>query len=1479
MPVPEASHYDRALLDLQNNFEDLELKTAKIFVGQNNLPLSRSGDWARVYPMQCESRRVALRCFVRELDHANKRYVAIAVSFNSSVSPFAVDFSYLAKGILINDQWVPVVKMDWVDGQLLHEFVAGSISKPERFRILADKYLEMSQSLRASGVAHGDLNPTNIFVSNRSFKLIDYDGMYVPGLSGGRSCDSGMSNYQHPSRNRNHFGPYMDNFSDWIHYTTLIAYSADPTLWAETGVPKNYALFQKEDFDNPTQSPVFARLKRHASAEVRNLAYHIERLLAVPVEHVPVLDPRIVMASSFAPEPVSNETANAHRDTSPADATVYSAPVGTAVSQETVPAASYEHVSANNLNAPEYHGQHGAGVSQQVQPVQAQDTPPTQAHDGPHYSGSRAQPYDYGQNIENASAYGQPVNESYQYGAPDQTDNYVENVPTGKGANQNYTHEGYDPYAQSNGTPNADYSSGYAQYSSDTYGSQPVPADINYDYSQVPADAYSQYGAPQAGAGELASQGYSPYATAHQQPTADAQNYAYSQNPEDAYSPYGNAQQQPADYSYSQSPTDSYSPYGTAPQQAGYAPAYEYSQNAGDAYSPYGYSQNNTDGYSPYGQAPNPGDAPSPYGYTQHPGWAAPAEGQVYSTPSYQVEPDTSPMNTTSGAPGVSSNADAGMQASLSPGTDGGATEAPALTGLAGSFRNRFKSESGNTGNFERTANGAPGPVDSDSQNAQSTTGSRNTAARSTLRDRFKTEETKKGGARPTGSFFKGNSANQNNANQNPAPAAPSQNAPAPSAPASRAPGVNNPPAQSSPLQNVPVQNAPNTNAPLNSAPVQHAPAASPMRNERPAAYADSPALDRPSAPYVNAGSARAGISDSPAPTSSARNDGSSVIASPLAGAVDNYLSSGPEVFGGLAGIRRTDRAAAADAIFGASPGSAATSSAGIGGGQREINQQNGEPYEVPAHDSRRAGGFGAGLAGGQNPSQFESFGAQNSGSAVGPQSGYINTKSTFRFQPEPLLPHLGILIGAMVAVCVSEFAEPILNLVASKMTGSANLESVVWYSLANMGIGFVNFILWVFATIRFMMWLNTAYRNLTNGRVQGLRYGGTAFFIGNALPIVNCIVPFLVMREAARASKPDEGYASWKSSSTPPIVFLWALSWALTSLVWAVVLAAGTMSPELKQMGFGEESANWASCALNLVSAILCGLMVKGISQDQDRKFNNDPIADKSHTGSDLIGVGGLAVMILCAVLSPMPLTAVIWNYGSAYMSGSSAETAYDEGDYDKVLDIAAQNKGFGWQFLDLRMAEAKALIAKEDYDKAIELLNKTIEANKNDVKLLVLRGKAKAEKDEPKEALKDFDEAIKLDKESSAALFERAKVHFTLEKTKDALKDIDAAIAITDDDAEMYSFKGSVLIEDNNYEDALAAFQKSLELDDTKGNTYYNIATCYHTLEEFEDARENYKKALKIYKDDEDEEDVADTEERLKLLAKDEKESKSRK
>lgn len=298
MICPSALEYSNAIQNPQFNFQDSELQQGEPELTPFGLPRPWSGNFATVFQMHCQQRDWAVRCFTRELIDQQSRYAVIHHHLEIAKLPYTVQFDFIPKGIKINNQWYPIIKMGWVEGELLDHFIVKYLHNAKVLRQLALRWVRMIRQLESIKMAHGDLQHGNILIVKGNIKLVDYDAMFVPALGGQKSREIGHPNYQHPSRSASHFDVRIDRFSAWIIYITLVALSLNPDLWQLVGAGDECILFCHEDFVKPKESLLLALLATNKDPRLQLLAQLVEKLLAIPLTQIP---PLLSLAKHFEP--------------------------------------------------------------------------------------------------------------------------------------------------------------------------------------------------------------------------------------------------------------------------------------------------------------------------------------------------------------------------------------------------------------------------------------------------------------------------------------------------------------------------------------------------------------------------------------------------------------------------------------------------------------------------------------------------------------------------------------------------------------------------------------------------------------------------------------------------------------------------------------------------------------------------------------------------------------------------------------------------------------------------------------------------------------------------------------------------------------------------------------------------------------------------------------------------------------------------
>jgi WD40 repeat protein len=296
MTWPLSQDYNEAIQNPATSFADRELKAGQPALNALGMPLPRSGNFADVYEFQgAKGARWAVKCFTREVRGLRERYSEISKYLRRAKLPFTVDFQYLEQGIRIGSQWYPVLKMQWVEGFLLNEFVRDNIDKPILLDGLAQIWLKMGKRLREAQVAHADLQHGNVILvpgsraSALAVKLIDYDGMWVPSLARVPSGEVGHPAYQHPKRLvQGIYSPEVDRVPLLAVACGLRALAVcGKALWDRYDNGDNL-LFRQPDLRDPTQSTLFKELWELPVAPVHDLVGYLALGVTGSLSEVPL---------------------------------------------------------------------------------------------------------------------------------------------------------------------------------------------------------------------------------------------------------------------------------------------------------------------------------------------------------------------------------------------------------------------------------------------------------------------------------------------------------------------------------------------------------------------------------------------------------------------------------------------------------------------------------------------------------------------------------------------------------------------------------------------------------------------------------------------------------------------------------------------------------------------------------------------------------------------------------------------------------------------------------------------------------------------------------------------------------------------------------------------------------------------------------------------------------------------------------------
>ena len=274
---PDLTEYHEAVQHPPKAFADPGLKAVTLELDRFGMPKPATGANAVVYKanerggLLTFKKTWAIRCFLRPISDHAERYEAISKQLRRVRLPYDVNFQFLKQGIHIRSNWFPIVKMQWAKGDLLHSHIEKHLSYPSALAALRAKWAILVRHLEAAQVAHGDLQHGNIVVRGGSIQLVDYDGMWVPALSGRHATEIGHRAYQHPERSEQDYGQAIDRFSALVIYLSLAALERDVTLWERFHTGDNL-IFVREDFHQLGRSAIWQQLRRIGSREIDQLA-------------------------------------------------------------------------------------------------------------------------------------------------------------------------------------------------------------------------------------------------------------------------------------------------------------------------------------------------------------------------------------------------------------------------------------------------------------------------------------------------------------------------------------------------------------------------------------------------------------------------------------------------------------------------------------------------------------------------------------------------------------------------------------------------------------------------------------------------------------------------------------------------------------------------------------------------------------------------------------------------------------------------------------------------------------------------------------------------------------------------------------------------------------------------------------------------------------------------------------------------------
>jgi hypothetical protein len=298
MGWPTANEYFEAIRHPPRRFCRPDLKRGQAAQDDCGKPVFRQGKSCDVYELRGAGGAdgYAVGCFTREPVGVARRFQIINEHFQDHPLAALVHTEFVEQGIAIRGRWFPITVAHWQQGLPLREYVRQYLDHDSELRLVADGVIRLGLDLERAEAAHGNLCGETVLVEPSpgggplGLRLVDYDGIYVPGLAGQTPEELGHVDFQHPARaGQKTYDAGVDRFSLLVLVTALHALAINGrVLWDRHDNGENL-LFTESDFQEPAGSALLRELWHSESKTLRALAGWLILASRGPEAEVPAI--------------------------------------------------------------------------------------------------------------------------------------------------------------------------------------------------------------------------------------------------------------------------------------------------------------------------------------------------------------------------------------------------------------------------------------------------------------------------------------------------------------------------------------------------------------------------------------------------------------------------------------------------------------------------------------------------------------------------------------------------------------------------------------------------------------------------------------------------------------------------------------------------------------------------------------------------------------------------------------------------------------------------------------------------------------------------------------------------------------------------------------------------------------------------------------------------------------------------------------
>jgi hypothetical protein len=262
---------------ISSNVEVLnaELKSGYFPKDNTNTALWYAGKSSAVFPFLLNKQRKAVKIWYdNQHEGKQQRYNAIKILYNNLSIPYFSGARYVKEAVQIKENVHDVLVMDWVGRQNIKEYIIANIHDVNRLHALAAKLIELHKDLTKNNISHGHLTSSNIYIdANSELQLIDYDTIFIKGITTEEKVVTAYPEYVHPSQRRaTVLNAKADYFSALILYLGIKVIAENPMLWGRYNIGNSEGfIFSQEDYAQLSKSPTYADIKKLNSPELNHL--------------------------------------------------------------------------------------------------------------------------------------------------------------------------------------------------------------------------------------------------------------------------------------------------------------------------------------------------------------------------------------------------------------------------------------------------------------------------------------------------------------------------------------------------------------------------------------------------------------------------------------------------------------------------------------------------------------------------------------------------------------------------------------------------------------------------------------------------------------------------------------------------------------------------------------------------------------------------------------------------------------------------------------------------------------------------------------------------------------------------------------------------------------------------------------------------------------------------------------------------------